>query len=115
MENVHQDFRLWGCVHPYNNISHKMTENCVKVAIENPHDFQSKMMKALNLLNEKEIMECKKKDECLKILYGCCMFYSMILERQQYTTETWGILNTFCVNDFMMCQKIVIEMMNCCS
>lgn len=84
MENVHEDFRLWVPVYHYECISNKFMNNCAKIAIEPTENFQNTLMKTWNSLNEEEIMSCKKKEQCMKVLFGCCMLHSMILERQKY-------------------------------
>lgn len=84
---------------PSGAIPGSVLQNSLKIINEAPRDLKSNIKRALSNFDEShfERAESHKLSEFKGLIFGLCMFHSLILGRNKFGTQGWA--NAYNIND----------------
>lgn len=90
-------------------IPESILQNSLKVANEAAQDLKSNIRKAFSKFDESNFERAKthKENEYKALLYGLCMFHSLILGRRKFGSQGWSRKYTFNDGDLRICGDIL--------
>lgn len=96
---VHNDFRLFMSSMPTKTFPVNVLQNSVKVTNEPPKGIKSNLLRALGDLTKDYFEHHVLGNKWRAIVFGLCMFHSVILERKKFGPLGWNILYEFNESD----------------
>jgi len=113
-DNPHPDFRCFISSEPpgialQEIIPEAVLQNSLKVANEAPTDLKSNIQRAFNKFGEDHFERSKshKHTEFKALLFGLCMYHSLILGRKKFGSQGWSRAYTFNDGDLRICGEIL--------
>lgn len=81
---------------------------CFQMTVEPPHGLKSNMLRAFGsggtgVISEKMFEDATKSQAWKKLLFGLCLFNSVIHERKKYGALGWNIAYEFNDSDLEVC------------
>jgi dynein heavy chain, axonemal len=112
--NVHPDFRCFISSEPpplpdQEIIPESILQNSVKVSNEAPQDLKANMRRALAKFPQPYYDKAKshKENEFKALLFGLCMFHSLILGRRKFGNIGWSRVYNFNDGDLTICGDVL--------
>jgi dynein heavy chain len=113
-DDPHADFRCFISSEPppmpqMEIIPESILQNALKVANEAPTDLKSNIRRAMSKFDEAYYEKSKshKHTEFKAILFGLCMFHSLILGRKKFGSQGWSRNYNFNDGDLTICGDIL--------
>lgn len=111
-EDVHDDFRCFISSEPpplpyMQIIPESILQNSIKVANEAPQDLKANIKRAFSKFGEEEFAKATKISEYKAILFGLCMYHSLILGRRKFGSQGWSRLYNFNDGDLTICGDVL--------
>lgn len=113
-DDVHDDFRCFVSSEPpalphMEIIPESILQNSLKVSNEAPSDLKSNLRRALSKFDESHFERAKthKPNEFKALLFGLCMFHSLILGRRKFGSQGWSRKYNFNDGDLTICGDIL--------
>jgi len=113
-DDPHPDFRCFISSEPPGQplmeiIPEAVLQNSLKVANEAPTDLKSNIKRAFNKFDEGHFERSKshKHTEFKALLFGLCMYHSLILGRKKFGSQGWSRGYTFNDGDLRICGEIL--------
>jgi dynein heavy chain len=113
-EGPHPDFRCFVSSEPpglphMEIIPEAVLQNSLKVANEAPTDLKSNIRRAFSKFGEDQFEKSKqhKHVEYKALLFGLCMFHSLILGRKKFGSQGWSRNYNFNDGDLRICGDIL--------
>jgi len=113
-DGAHKDFRCFVSSEPppmpmMEIIPESILQNSLKVANEAAADLKSNIRKAFSKFDESHFERAKthKENEFKALLYGLCMFHSLILGRRKFGAQGWSRKYNFNDGDLRICGDIL--------
>jgi dynein heavy chain len=113
-EGAHPDFRLFLTSEPpplplMEIIPESILQNALKVANEAPRDIKSNIKRAFSKFPQADFERAKthKEQEFKALLFGLCMFHSLILGRTKFGSQGWSRKYDFNDGDLRICGDIL--------
>ena len=90
-------------------IPESILQNSIKVANEAPTDLKSNLRRAFSKFDEKEFERAKshKLSEYKALLFGLCMFHSLIVGRKKFGSQGWSRNYNFNDGDLTICGDVL--------
>jgi len=111
---AHEDFRCFVSSEPpglpmQEIIPESILQNALKVANEAAQDLKSNIRKAFSKFDESNFERAKthKENEYKALLYGLCMFHSLILGRRKFGSQGWSRKYSFNDGDLRICGDVL--------
>ena len=113
-EDVNPKFRCFISSEPpampdYETIPESILQNAIKVANEAPQDLKANIRRAFNQFDEShfERAQTHKNNEFKALLFGLCMFHSLILGRKKFGSQGWSRNYNFNDGDLTICGDVL--------
>lgn len=113
-DGAHPDFRCFVSSEPpglphQEIIPESILQNALKVANEAPQDLKSNIRRAFGKFDESNFKkaESHKVNEYKALLFGLCMFHSLILGRRKFGAQGWSRKYNFNDGDLTICGDIL--------
>jgi len=113
-DGAHEDFRCFVSSEPpalpmMEIIPESVLQNSLKVANEAPQDLKSNIRRAFAKFDQSQFTkaESHKYVEYKAILFGLCMFHSLILGRRKFGSQGWSRKYNFNDGDLTICGDIL--------
>ena len=113
-EDIHPKFRCFISSEPpplpeMETIPESILQNSVKVANEAPTDLKANIRRAFNMFDESHFERAisHKLPEFKAILFGLCMFHSLILGRKKFGCQGWSRNYNFNDGDLRICGDVI--------
>jgi dynein heavy chain len=113
-DGAHPDFRCFISSEPPSMplqeiIPESVLQNALKIANEAPQDLKSNIRRAFSKFDQSNFTkaESHKYPEYKAILFGLCMFHSLILGRRKFGAQGWSRKYTFNDGDLTICGDIL--------
>jgi dynein heavy chain len=113
-DGAHQDFRCFISSEPpglpmMEIIPESVLQNALKVANEAPKDLKSNIRRAFSKFDESHFTKAQshKFPEFKALLFGLCMFHSLILGRIKFGSQGWSRKYNFNDGDLKICGDIL--------
>jgi len=113
-DGCHPDFRCFVSSEPpglpqQEIIPESILQNALKVANEAPQDLKSNIRRAFSKFDESHFKraESHKLSEFKALLFGLCMFHSLILGRRKFGAQGWSRKYNFNDGDLTICGDIL--------
>jgi len=113
-DGAHEDFRCFVSSEPPSMphmeiIPESILQNSLKVANEAPTDLKSNIRRAFSKFDESHFEKSKshKHPEFKALLFGLCMFHSLILGRRKFGSQGWSRKYNFNDGDLTICGDIL--------
>ena len=113
-EGAHADFRCFVSSEPppmpeMEIIPESILQNSLKVANEAPKDLKSNIRRAFAKFDESHFEKSKshKHNEFNALLFGLCMFHSLILGRTKFGSQGWSRKYNFNDGDLRICGDVL--------
>jgi len=113
-DNPHPDFRCFVSSEPppmpsMEIIPESILQNSLKVANEAPTDLKSNIRRAFSKFDESHFEKSKshKHTDFKALLFGLCMFHSLILGRKKFGSQGWSRNYNFNDGDLRICGDIL--------
>ena len=113
-EGAHPDFRCFVSSEPPPSpemeiIPESILQNSLKVANEAPKDLKSNIRRAFSKFDESHFEKSKshKHPEFKALLFGLCMFHSLILGRAKFGAQGWSRKYNFNDGDLRICGDVL--------
>ena len=113
-ENPHPDFRCFISSEPppldyMEIIPESILQNSIKVSNEAPTNLKANMRRALSKFDEEYFERAKshKYREFKALIFGLCMFHSLILGRRKFGSIGWSRIYNFNDGDLTICGDIL--------
>jgi len=90
-------------------IPESILQNSIKVANEAPQDLKANIRRAFSKFDESHFERAQghKTSEFKAILFGLCMFHSLILGRRKFGSQGWSRLYNFNDGDLTICGDVL--------
>jgi len=113
-DNCHKDFRCFISSEPpplpdMEIIPESILQNSIKVSNEAPQDLKTNMRRALSKFNQEYYDRAKahKEPEFKALIFGLCMFHSLILGRRKFGAIGWSRVYNFNDGDLTICGDVL--------
>lgn len=113
-EGAHDDFRCFVSSEPpalpdQEIIPESVLQNSIKIANEAPQDLKNNLRRAFSKFDESHFERAKshKANEFRALLFGLCMFHSLILGRRKFGCQGWSRLYNFNDGDLTICGDVL--------
>jgi len=113
-DNVHPDFRCFVSSEPpglphMEIIPESVLQNSIKVANEAPKDLKANLLRAFSKFDDSHFEKAKshKLPEFKALLFGLCMFHSLILGRIKFGSQGWSKVYNFNDGDLRICGDVL--------
>lgn len=113
-DNCHKDFRCFISSEPpplpdMEIIPESILQNSIKVSNEAPQDLKTNMRRALSKFNQEYYDRAKahKETEFKALIFGLCMFHSLILGRRKFGAIGWSRVYNFNDGDLTICGDVL--------
>lgn len=113
-DGAHPDFRCFVSSEPpglpmQEIIPESILQNALKVANQAPQDLKSNIRRAFSKFDETHFERAKthKENEFKALLFGLCMFHSLILGRTKFGAQGWSRKYNFNDGDLTICGDIL--------
>ncbi|XP_053375273.1 dynein axonemal heavy chain 6-like isoform X4 [Mercenaria mercenaria] len=99
-DDIDPQFRLWLSSKPDPSFPISILQTGMKMTVEPPHGLKSNMLRAYGsggtgVISEKMFEDMSKGHAWKKLLFGLCLFNSVIHERKKYGALGWNIAYEF--------------------
>jgi dynein heavy chain, axonemal len=114
-EGAHPEFRVFISSEPppligdQEIIPESILQNSIKVANEAPQDLKSNMRRCFSKFEEDQFERAKshKLSEYKALLFGLCMFHSLIVGRKKFGSQGWSRNYNFNDGDLTICGDVL--------
>ena len=111
-DDVHENFRCFVSSEPpplpfMDIIPESILQNSIKVANEAPQDLKANLRRAFNRFNQEFFEKASKPHEFKALLFGLCMFHSLILGRRKFGSQGWSRIYNFNDGDLTICGDVL--------
>lgn len=113
-DNVHPNFRCFVSSEPpglphQEIIPESVLQNSIKVANEAPKDLKANLLRAFSKFDQSHFERAKshKLPEFKALLFGLCMFHSLILGRIKFGSQGWSKVYNFNDGDLRICGDVL--------
>jgi dynein heavy chain len=114
-EGAHPEFRVFVSSEPppllgdQEIIPEFILQNAIKVANEAPQDLKSNMRRCFSKFDEDHFEKAKghKLSEFKALLFGLCMFHSLIVGRKKFGSQGWSRNYNFNDGDLTICGDVL--------
>lgn len=113
-EGAHPDFRCFVSSEPpplpmMEIVPESILQNSIKIANEAPQDLKANLRRALNKFDDDHFERAKshKLPEFKALLFGLCMFHSLILGRRKFGSQGWSRHYNFNDGDLTICGDVL--------
>jgi len=113
-EGAHEAFRCFVSSEPpplpyMEIIPESILQNALKVANEAPKDLRSNILRAFSKFDEAHFEKAKghKPNDFKALLFGLCMFHSLILGRTKFGSQGWSRKYNFNDGDLTICGDVL--------
>lgn len=113
-EGVHDNFRVFISSEPpglpdQEIIPESILQNSIKVANEAPQDLKANIRRAFNKFDQSHFEKATthKPYEFKALLFGLCMFHSLILGRKKFGSQGWSRNYNFNDGDLTICGDVL--------
>ena len=113
-EDVNPNFRCFVSSEPpplpeYETIPESILQNSIKVANEAPQDLKANIRRAFAQFDESHFEKAgsHKLPEFKALLFGLCMFHSLILGRKKFGSQGWSRNYNFNDGDLTICGDVL--------
>jgi dynein heavy chain len=115
-DNVHENFRCILTSEPppvlaplMEILPESVLQNSLKIANESPRDLKSNIKRGLSKFPAEDYERAKnhKEPEFKALLFGLCMFHSLILGRKKFGAQGWSRSYDFNDGDLRICGNII--------
>lgn len=113
-EDCHPEFRCFITSEPppldYQEIiPEAILQNSIKIANEAPKDLKANIRRAFSKFEAEHFERCKahKEKEFKALLFGLCMFHSLILGRKKFGAQGWSRNYNFNDGDLTICGQVI--------
>lgn len=113
-EGAHPDFRCFISSEPpplphMEIIPEAILQNSLKIANEAPKDLKSNIRRAFSKFDQKHFDKAKthKELDFKALLYGLCMYHSLILGRTKFGSQGWSRKYNFNDGDLRICGEVL--------
>jgi len=113
-EGAHDEFRCFVSSEPpplphMEIIPESILQNSIKVANEAPQDLKANLRRAFSKFDEEHFERSKshKHNEFKALLFGLCMFHSLILGRRKFGSQGWSRHYNFNDGDLTICGDVL--------
>jgi dynein heavy chain len=113
-ENIHPKFRCFISSEPpplpeMETIPESILQNAIKVANEAPSDLKANIRRAFSQFDETHFEKAlgHKPSEFKSLLFGLCMFHSLILGRKKFGSQGWSRNYNFNDGDLKICGDVL--------
>lgn len=113
-EGVHDEFRVFVSSEPpglpdQEIIPESILQNSIKVANEAPQDLKSNLRRAFSKFDEDQFEKAKshKLNDYKALLFGLCMFHSLIVGRKKFGSQGWSRNYNFNDGDLTICGDVL--------
>jgi len=111
---VHPEFRSFISSEPpplpdQELIPESILQNAIKIANEAPQDLKSNLRRAFSKFDDEQFEKAKshKLTEYKAILFGLCMYHSLIVGRKKFGSQGWSRLYNFNDGDLTICGDVL--------
>ena len=111
---AHPDFRCFVSSEPppfpdQELIPESILQNAIKIANEAPQDLKSNLRRAFSKFDEEQFERAKthKITEYKAILFGLCMYHSLIVGRKKFGSQGWSRNYNFNDGDLTICGDVL--------
>ena len=93
----------------YKSVPESILQNCVKVSNEAPSDLKANLKRAFAHFTDFHFERAKehKFPEYKALLFGLCMFHSLILGRRKFGSQGWSRHYNFNDGDLTICADVL--------
>jgi len=102
LSTMSEDFRLWLTSMPSDFFPIPILQNSIKITNENPTGIRANLLRCYNDIksidmfdSEQTFPQCTKENAYHKLLFGTCLFHSIISERKKFGPLGWNIKYDF--------------------
>lgn len=113
-DNCHKDFRVFISSEPpplpdMEIIPESVLQNSIKVSNEAPQDLKTNIRRALSKFPQEYYDKSKshKEPEFKALIFGLCMFHSLILGRRKFGAIGWSRVYNFNDGDLTICGDVL--------
>lgn len=113
-DNCHPDFRVFISSEPpglpdMEIIPESILQNSIKIANEAPSDLKNNLRRALSKFPTAywEKAKSHKENEFKALIFGLCMFHSLILGRRKFGAIGWSRIYNFNDGDLTICGDVL--------
>jgi dynein heavy chain, axonemal len=111
-ENVHADFRCFISSEPpplpfQQIIPESILQNSIKISNEAPQDLKANLKRAFAKFGPERFEQATKPAEFKALLFGLCMFHSLILGRRKFGYQGWSRKYNFNDGDLTICADVL--------
>lgn len=111
-EDVNPDFRCFISSEPpglphQQIIPESILQNSIKVANEAPQDLKSNLRRAFAKFGDDRFEKASKPQEFKALLFGLCIFHSLILGRRKFGSQGWSRKYNFNDGDLTICSDVL--------
>ncbi len=104
-DTVHKDFRLWLSSFVCKEFPVSVLQNSVKMTIEPPAGIKANLKLTYTNFKDEDLVHEKKPEVFRKLLFGFCMFHSIVQDRRKFGPIGWNIMYEFNTEDLKVCMK----------
>ena len=102
LSTMSKEFRLWLTSMPSDFFPIPILQNSIKITNENPTGIRANLLRCFNDIksidmfdSEQTFPECTKENAYHKLVFGTCLFHSVISERKKFGPLGWNIKYDF--------------------
>ncbi len=111
-ENVHDNFRCFISSEPpplpfMQIIPESILQNSIKISNEAPQDLKANLRRAFAKFGQDRFDKATKPLEFKALLFGLCMFHSLILGRRKFGAQGWSRKYNFNDGDLTICADVL--------
>jgi len=111
-EDLNEDFRCFISSEPpplpfMEIIPESILQNSIKVSNEAPSDLKANLHRAYAHFTQEDIDSSSKQNEFKTILFGLCIFHSLILGRRKFGSQGWSKHYNFNDGDLTICANVL--------
>lgn len=113
-DGAHEDFRCFISSEPpplpyMEIIPEAILQNSLKIANEAPKDLKSNIKRAFGKFDQKHFEKAKthKELDFKALLFGLCMYHSLILGRTKFGSQGWSRKYNFNDGDLRICGEVI--------
>lgn len=111
-ENVNPDFRCFISSEPpglplMQIIPESILQNAIKVANEAPQNLKANLRRSFAKFGDERFDNASKPNEYKALLFGLCMFHSLILGRRKFGSQGWSRHYNFNDGDLTICADVL--------
>mmetsp|Transcript_30720 Transcript_30720/g.59916 ORF Transcript_30720/g.59916 Transcript_30720/m.59916 type:complete len:4305 (+) Transcript_30720:116-13030(+) len=99
------EFRLWLTAAPSDDFPVPILQNGVKLTNEPPKGIKANLAAKYAEMEDSWFEDCKKPEECKKLLFGLTFFHALVLERKKFGPMGWNVIYGFTDSDMLISKR----------